>query len=65
MRGMVTVCNISAQPITKKSKSQLCCLQEMNVIKTMDPSCNSVSVGATSKSLNVLSQCELNKTKAK
>ena len=68
----VRVCNISARPITIKPRSQLCSLQEVNVIKTMDPSCDSVSVGSSSKSfedlgINLpkenLSQSELHKAK--
>ena len=68
----VRVCNISAQPITIKPRSQMCSLQEVNVIITMDPSCDSVSVGSSSKSfedlgINLhkknLSQSELHKAK--
>ena len=68
----VRVCNISAQPVTKKPRSQLCSLEEVNVIKTMDPSCDRVSVGSSSKScedlgINLpkeyLSQSELHKAK--
>ena len=46
----VRVCNISARPFTIKPRSQLCSLQEVNNIKTMDQSCDSVSVGSSSKS---------------
>ena len=53
-RVPVRVCNISARPITIKPKSQLCSLQEVNVIKTMDPSCDSVSVEGSSKSIDDL-----------
>ena len=53
-RVPVRVCNISARPITIKPKSQLCSLQEVNVIKTMDPSCNSVSVEGSPKSFEDL-----------
>ena len=50
----VRVCNISARPITIKPKTQLCSLQEVSVIKTMDPSCDSVSVEGSSKSFQDL-----------
>ena len=50
----VRVCNISARPITIKSRSQLCSLQEVNVINTMDPSFDSVSVGSPSKAFDGL-----------
>ena len=53
-RVPVRVCNISARPITIKPKTQLCSLQEVNVIKTMDPSCDSVSVEESSKSFQDL-----------
>ena len=53
-RVPVRVCNISARPITIKPKSQLCSLQEVNVIKTMNPSCNSVSVEGSPKSFEDL-----------
>ena len=53
-RVPVRVCNISARPITIKPKTQLCSLQEVNVIKTMDPSCDSVSVEGSSKSFQDL-----------
>ena len=42
-REPVRLCNISAQPVTIKLKSQLWSLQEVNVIKTIDLSCDSVS----------------------
>ena len=50
----VRVCNISVRPVTIKPKSQLCSLQEVNVIKTMDPSCDSMSVEGSSKSFDDL-----------
>ena len=53
-RVPVRVLNITARPITIKPKSQLCSLQEVNVIKTMDPSCDSVSEEGSSKSFQDL-----------
>ena len=53
-RLAVRVCNISALPITIKSRSQLCSLQVVNAIKTMDPSRESVSEGSSSKSFEDL-----------
>ena len=53
-RVPVRVCNISARPITIKPNTQLCSLQEVNVIKTMDPSCDSVLVEGSSKSFQDL-----------
>lgn len=53
-RVPVRVCNVSAQPVTIKPKTQLCSLKEVKVIKTMDPSCDSVPVDKSTKSFNDL-----------
>ena len=53
-RVPVRVCNISARPVTIKPRSQLRSLQMVNVIKTMDPSCDSVSLEDSSKSFDDL-----------